>query len=208
MLLSVKSLLDGMAGITYLTDPDGQIIDVGRENWNAFARANGAPELIDGGRVIGHNVLDFVAGDDVSDSYRRCVEAISSDRLDYIRLLSRCDSPGVRRKLWFTVRPVRSGSALQAMLVQILVICEELRPPIELFDFAALRAAQAANAHLPILGMCSYCQDVRFPAGSVDGDGEWMSAEGYYRRGGNAKVRISHTMCPTCFELDGQLLPH
>ncbi|HYN39934.1 MAG TPA: hypothetical protein VES39_11855 [Rhodospirillales bacterium] len=208
MSIDTEALLNSMAGIAYLTDARGTIIDLGRHNWNAFARANGAPELIDGSSVIGHSILDFVAGDEVRDSYRRCFEAIGGERVDHIRLLSRCDSPGVKRKLWLTVRPVHRGASLQGMLVQILVVSEELRPPIDLFDFVALRAAAALDPHRPILGMCSYCQNVRFPAGSVDGDGEWMSAEGYYHRGGNAKVRISHTLCPTCFDLDQELLPH
>lgn len=190
MSIDAEALLDGMAGI------------------NAFACTNGAPNLIDGKTVLGHNILDFIAGDEVRDSYRRCFEAVGSERLDYIRLLCRCDSPAVKRKLWLTVRPIRRASTLQAVLVQILVVSEELRPPIDLFDFAALRAAAELDPQRPILGMCSYCQDVRFPAGSVNGDGEWMSADGYYHRGGNAKVRISHTMCPSCFDLDEQLLRH
>jgi hypothetical protein len=208
MSIGSEALLDGMAGIAYVTDAGGTILSLGRQNWNAFASANGAPELIDGAGVLGRNILEFIAGAEVRDSYRRCFEAVGSERVDHIRLLSRCDSPGVKRKLWLTVRPVHGLSKLQAMLVQILVVSEELRPPIDLFDFAALRAAAALDPNLPILGMCSYCQNVRFPAGSTDGEGEWMSAEGYYHRGGNAKVRISHSMCPTCFELDEQLLPH
>jgi hypothetical protein len=64
-------------------------------------------------------------------------------------------------------------------------------------DSAAIVRSLAQNPLKPLLGICSYCQHVRFPAGSTEG--EWMTMPEYTRRGGLIDVRSSHGVCPTCF---------
>jgi hypothetical protein len=208
MQFSIDSLLDAMAGIVYLTDLDGKIVNLGRQNWNAFASANNGESLIDGESVLSRSVFDCVAGDEVRGCYQRCFEAILGERLEFIRVMSRCDSPTARRQLWITMRPVQGRRRVGGLLVQVVVVSEQMRPPVDLFDFPALGVGATSHRMLPMLSMCSYCHNVRFPAGSAEGQGEWMPAEDYYRKGGDSAVRISHGLCPDCFTLTEAMLPH
>lgn len=207
MRFSIDSLLDGMAGVVYLTDADGRIINLGRHNWNAFARANNGHSLIDGETVLGRSVFDCVAGKEVRACYQRCFAAILDERLEFIRVMSRCDTPAARRRLWITMRPVQFRRRVGGLLVQALVVSEELRPPVDLFDCAALGVAAASRPVLPMLTMCSCCQNVRFPPGSAECAGEWITAEDYYRNGGDTAVHVSHGLCPDCFALTEAILP-
>ncbi len=207
MRFNTDSLLDGMAGVVYLTDTDGKIINLGRHNWNAFASANNGHALIDGETVLGQSVFGFIAGSEVRGCYERCFAAILGERLEFIRVMSRCDSPSTRRQLWITMRPVLSRRRVGGLLVQALVVSEELRPPVDLFDFAALGVAARSRPILPMLTMCSSCQNVRFPPNSAEGSGEWITAEDYYRKGGDSAVHVSHGLCPECFTLTQSMLP-
>lgn len=198
--LGVASLLDGLDGIAYVTDRTGTILSIGRSNWNAFAKANGGESLCDGNGVVGCSVFSFVTGPAVAELYRRWFDAVLHGRAPRARVLTRCDSPGVRRELMVTITPLAGAHGrTEAMLFQSQTLSEELRPKINLFDFAAERRRLSGQAALPVLAMCSYCQNVRSPAGSSDDDGSWMSAERYYQQGGPADVRISHGICPDCF---------
>lgn len=198
--LGVESLLDGLDGIAYVTDRAGTIVSVGRSNWNAFAKANGGENLCDGKGVLGESVFSFVTGEAVSELYRRWFEVVLSGRAPRARVLTRCDSPTVRRELMVTITPLmRSAGSIGAVLFQSQTLSEQIRPKISLFDFAAERRRLSGHGALPVLAMCSYCQSVRFPAGSSDDDGAWISAERYYRQGGQTDVRISHGICPQCF---------
>lgn len=198
--MDAHSIVDGIDGITYLTKPDGTILMVGRRHWNRFARNNGGAALLDGASVIGHNLFDFISGPTVRAAYERACEMILCRRATRMQLVSRCDSPSVERELLITVTPVFAGEKIDGLLWQSLTISETARPPVDLFDFAALRARLERERNVPILTMCSYCQQVRYPIGSSDADGEWISAPEYYRRGGGSRVRISHGLCEHCLE--------
>jgi len=201
MRLNVEEIVDGMEGIAYLTDTEGTIFTIGRRHWNRFAAENGASEMVDGNGVIGHNLFDFIAGDDVREKYRAFLGAIVGRRAGRARLFSRCDSPVIERQLMITVTPIYTGASIEGALWQSSTMSETMRPRLDLFDFAQLRRhAGNGGANWPILAMCSYCQHVRYPIGSSDDDGEWIAADDYYHRGGDSRVRISHGLCPTCFE--------
>jgi hypothetical protein len=58
------------------------------------------------------------------------------------------------------------------------------------------RFAVAGEAPPPHLGMCSYCRNVRFPAGG--GGGEWVTAQKYFELGGTGSVVLSHGICDQC----------
>lgn len=208
MAVNVASLLDGLAGIAYVVDRDGVIDAVGQRHWRAFATANGGCGLLDQEAVIGRSLFDFIRGERVVSIYQRCLDLVFTARIPGARIASRCDSPGVRRELSITVTPIVNGHGVEHVLFQSLTVAEQQRPPIDLFDFAAIERRPCAHA-LPILAMCSYCQAVRYPLGAdeEDDDGQWITAEDYYHRGGHAQVRLSHGVCPPCFdELDRSLL--
>lgn len=193
-------LLDSMQGICYVTDLDYAVVAVGQRHWNAFARRNNGEYLLDGRGVVGRSLLSFISGDAVRQTWCRAFDAVRSGKRRFVQILTRCDSPGVRRELVVTITPILAAGEISQILIQSLAVAEQARPRMGLYDFMAINARAAGTADLPILGMCSYCQRVRHPAGSIDGEGEWMIAEDYYRFGGSAAVRISHGICPACVE--------
>ena len=105
--------------------------------------------------------------------------------------------------------PLVGGGEVHRRLPEVTV-AEQERPPIELFDFAGIARGGLGQAW-PILAMCSYCQAVRYPLAldaPDDAPRDWISAEDYYHRGGDARVRLSHGVCPPCFEDLDRALPH
>jgi hypothetical protein len=206
MNINVEQILDGMEGITYLMDRDGIVVSIGRPNWNKFAAANDGHHLLDGRGVIGNSIFEFIAGDAVVANYRKLFSGIIAGKYRGARLLSRCDSPAVERQLCIVVTPIHSNGSVERLLVQCLTVSEAMRPPMDLFDFQAERSRLGGNQKLPILAMCSYCQGVRFPIGSTDDNGEWITANEYYHRGGDSRVRISHGICPVCLDKSEEML--
>lgn len=199
MDVQASQLLNAMKGVAYLLDGAGTITAIGRRNWNAFARANDGGSLADGVGVIGRSLFDFIAGDTVRATWERAFNGIVARNRGCGRVAIRCDSPSVRRDLLVMLTPVFVDGRVGRVLVQSLTINESPRPAVGLFDFGRMLQAAALDPRLPILAMCSFCQSVRHPAGSDEGDGEWVSAEAYYRRGGSSRVRISHGLCPVCY---------
>ena len=198
--MDVQSLIDGMDGIAYVVDAKGIIRMIGTRHWNAFAAGNGGGGLVDGAGVLGQDLFSIIAGDRVRDSYRRLFNGILAGDYASAALLSRCDSPGVRRALRISLTPLCHGGHVDGVLVQSVALSEDVRPPIDLFDFTALNADLAGDRARPLLSMCSYCQDVFYPAGSDEVHGLWIPAEEYYRRGGTSNVRISHGICDPCWD--------
>ena len=164
MNIPQQQLLDSMEGIAYLTDANSVILAVGRPRWNAFARDNGGEALTDGRGVIGYSIFDAVAGDRVRAGYEKLFLAILQHRCRSARLLSRCDSPGVRRHLVITMAPVFVRGAIRRMLFQSIAVAELVRPPMDVFDFRAMGERARRDPALPVLGMCSTCQSVRWPS--------------------------------------------
>ncbi len=206
MTVAIDHLIDSMEGIAFMTAADGTILSIGTRNWNSFAIENDGAALLDGQGVIGHSMFDFISGDDVRATYQKFFTALRSGAARRARLMSRCDSPTVRRELWIVITAVQPGSVVDGFLVQSLTVSETVRPPVDLFDFQAMLERSRRDKALPILAMCSYCQDVRYPSGSSERDGTWLPAEDYYHLGGDANVRISHGICPACEEHSAEAL--
>lgn len=200
MHLDFDHLLNGLDGVAYVVDRDAVVVALGRRNWNAFALANDGADLVDGKGVLGRSLFDFIEGDDVAFVYRRWINGLFVAEWPRGRVISRCDAPGVRRELMILISPIYGGSGVERILFQSVTVSEHVRPRLELFDFAASRTRGAVGQALPILSMCSYCQEVRYPVGSTDQTGAWISAEDYYHRGGGSEVRISHGICPPCLD--------
>lgn len=205
MAVNVASLLEGLAGIAYVVDRRGVIEAIGRRHWRAFAAANGGEALLECERVIGRSLFEFIQGEPVAAFYRRCLETLFAGQSVGAHIASRCDGPGVRRELAILVTPIVDDGVVAHVLFQSVTVAEHERPPIELFDFAAL--ARRAGGHAwPTLVLCDYCQAVRVPVDAAEGEGRWISAEDYHQRGGDARVRLVHGVCPPCLdELDRSL---
>lgn len=193
-----QRLLDALDGVSYMTDVDGTILAVGRDGWDrALARAGSAiapaPES-----VIGRSLFDFVRGEKVRETYRRHMALVAQPGRRPRVFEYRCDTPGAARVLRMAISALRrDDGGLAGYLFQSVELNSVERVPIALFSFETM---PDDDQGLPYLGMCSYCQRVRFPAGSPEFEGEWIEATEYYRRGGDHGVVISHGVCPDCFE--------
>lgn len=193
--LQARALLNALYGLSYLVDPDGYLLDYNQQAWNQFALTNGAPELADKSNVTGKSLYDFIAGEETKQSYRNFAELLIKGRRDSVAFPYRCDAPEIRRDLHMAITPIKQGHQVVALLYHSISLEEHHRPAMNIFR----QLPQTAEVkQLPLLGACSYCKNVRFPAGSKEG--EWVTAEKYYQLGGSEAVWLSHTICPYCYE--------
>lgn len=190
-------LIECLDGVAYVVDPSGRLVSYGQHRWNAFARANDAPELCEPENVIGLPLLDVVQGDDVRGVYRGLMDELLEGKRDGFAFGFRCDAPNVMREMRMAITPVRSQSELTGILFQSILLRSNQRPPLDIFRFRELAAVFDYVSDRPIVTLCSHCQKIRAPA-DHGSEIEWISAEDYYRRGGSSEVRISHGMCQEC----------
>jgi hypothetical protein len=190
----LEELLDAVDGIACAVDAEHRIVAVGRRRWDRFAIENGAPELR-ADKIIGRNLFEFFSGSDVTQAYRDLAARVVASG-DPVVVNTRCDSPGVARELRLSVAPLQLADKRPGLLFQAQIVGETARLHLDIFDFKALLNALVHQAELPVVTMCSFCQQVRRPG--PDGDEDWVTAEEYYRLGGTSQVRISHGLCADC----------
>ncbi|MGE3279646.1 MAG: hypothetical protein AB7H90_03700 [Alphaproteobacteria bacterium] len=190
----LEDFLDAVDGIAYAVDAEHRIIAVGRRRWDRFAVESGAPELC-ADSVIGRNLFEFVSGPEVKRAYCKLADrVITTGEPEVIAV--RCDSPGIARALRLSVAPLRFGGQEPGLLFQAQIVSETARPRLDVFDFKTLLSALRQESDLPIVAMCSFCQQLRRPGS--DDEEDWISVEEYYRLGGSSRVRISHGLCADC----------
>jgi len=192
-LISAQALLDALDGVAYLAALEGTILACGARRWNMFAGENHASAELTASAVVGRCLFDFFDGAEVRESQQRLHKLIVTRQRSFLAYEYRCDAPAIRREMRLSISPVEVQGLLVALLYQSTLLRAQPRPSISLFE----RPAAAEDASLPQLAMCSYCHNVRIPPDA--GDGEWVSPEQYYRRGGGENVRLSHTICPDCY---------
>lgn len=192
-LMTGSAVLDAVEGVCYITDLSGKILDIGGRNWTAFAQEAGCGETLKVDQVLGRDLFDYIAGDDVIQVYRTHLSDLVSHPDEHISFLFRCDSPAVMREMRMNMSCIREGGNAVGVLFQSLTLQERERPPISLFDVAA-RMKEYFGTALPIITMCSYCHDVRAPVTA----NQWVRAERYYALGGDDQVCISHGICMAC----------
>jgi hypothetical protein len=170
-----------LADVRYEIDADGVIRDV-NPAWDAFARANGAPELAGGG-AVGRNVWDFVAGDDVQRLYRLLFARIPGRGVT-CALPFRCDGPEVRRFMRLKLSPRGPGGVICATRL----LREERRPAVGVLAADAPRSAR-------LLAICSWCKRVRAESGC------WLELEDALASldlARSAPPSLGHTICTAC----------
>lgn len=193
-LPSFERLLESIEGVAYFVDGAGVIQAAGGTQWRRFAIDNGCPSLADPTSAVGLSICEFTRGQDVRETYRRHMQQVVGNGKG-VSFIYSCDAPEVRRELRMAITPVGDPeSGVAGALYQSLALSERDRPPVSLFDPAAYLETLKEEADRPIVRMCSFCHDVEV------GEGRWVQAEDYYREGGAAEVRVSHGMCPGCFE--------
>lgn len=195
MTITAQTILDALAGVAYMVDVDNRILGIGRRGWRLFAVESGALDLAEPEPLIGRDLFDFITGDDVRGAYEYMLGRVRLGE-PQITLPCRCDAPAVTRDMRMTITPLRRHRAVQAYLFQSITLAEHARPPVRLYEFAGHDYPDT----VPLLGMCSLCERVcPGPHDCSERTAPWMEAESYYARGGSSQVRISHTVCPTCF---------
>lgn len=183
-------------GLVFVTERDGTISEIGAPNWNAFAMANGAPEL-QADKVLGRNLFDFIQGEQVRDQFRKVLERISDNPNWSWVLPYRCDSPDRERAMCQSLRPIFSGDRCTGFIFHSVEQYSRARPPIGLYDFKAIEKSARDDPGLPEVHMCSWCQRVRCE--TISGK-DWLKAEDYYAAGGRTHVRLKHEICEHCLE--------
>jgi DNA-binding CsgD family transcriptional regulator len=185
--------LDSIDGVAYATDAAGTIVACGAGNWSRFAAANGAPELGRPETVLGRNVLDITAGEDVRGAYRRLMTALSEARVNAVKFSYRCDGPGISRAMQMSItRLLGSGSTI-GFLFQSTLIDEGARAPLPVLN-SRFRRIVAHDSDDEALRLCSFCQRISTDA-RHRGDSAGWSYDAQIPAG---EVRIVHAMCPRC----------
>lgn len=200
-----QRLLDAVEGVAYLVNAAGIVVACGRPGWERALRQCGSTVHLPVDSVLGRPLLGFIAGSAVRESYLRHMERAASMPGRPRTFECHCDTPDLSRVLRMSISALRdAGDAVAGFLFQSVVVRAEERVPVPLFAFAPpagpKNGGTAPAGEVPFLGLCSYCQRVRFPPGSDEASGEWIEAADYYRRGGDNTVVISHGVCPACFE--------
>jgi hypothetical protein len=169
-----------MNPITYRVDAEDRLCAV-NEEWDRFARDNGAPGLAGGG-ALGRPLWDFITDAATAHLYRRLLERARQGRESSFGF--RCDSPDRKRWLRMTMSPAGDGGvdfAVDAVRV-------ETRPPLAALDAGCARAGEAVK-------LCGWCK--RFPVGR-----EWLEAEDAVPRlglmGEGTAPPLTHGLCPEC----------
>jgi hypothetical protein len=196
--MMAETWLRAMDGAAYLVDTGLRVRAVGGGDWQRMAASAGLPALADGSAVIGMPLLDFVAGEDVRDAYRSYIDLLGRNPELTIAFAFRCDAPTLRRDMRMAIRAVVEEERVSGYLFQSTMLEERSRPALNLFAFGAEAPSTSA---LPLVKVCSYCQRVHAADAEL-----WLEADRYYREGGAEEVRVSHGLCPDCYET--KVKPH
>ncbi len=153
--------------------------------WDAFARTNGAPELLQQ-RVIGTELMQHISGSGTRQLYRELIALVRRESGREFRFPFRCDSPELRRYLQMTVHSPDG----QTVVFSSHLLREEPRAYQGLLD----RQTQYSGS---LVVMCSWCKRVRIS------ETHWVELEeGIEQLGlmnGGPYPRISHGICPSCY---------
>jgi hypothetical protein len=192
--LGADQLLNAFRDIAYVVDANGMIVAYSRRSWDRFARENDTAELADPSRVMGVPIQEAIDGTETRETYRQFSELLWNGKQEAVCFEYRCDAPDLRREMRMTMTPILGEGGVRGILYHSVTLAASPRPTIGLF---ARSAARDGDSGLPLLGVCSYCKDVRFPAGEKEG--RWVTPERYYQLGGSESVALSHGVCPACY---------
>lgn len=190
--LDAASAFENMGDIAYLVSAEGRIADYTARNWDRFAKSNDGAELTCRDNVVGRPLLDFVTGEETRDSYRAFHELLMSGRDERVAFFYSCDGPEVHRAMRMVMASVGPAAEPAGILYHSTVLRETMRPPVKFLD-RQLVAREEESWRL--VSICSYCKGVRW-----NGPERWIAPDAYYREGGPDNVRLSHGICPACFE--------
>ena len=168
----------------YEIGPDDTITSVD-ENWLSFARENDAPGL-SRKAVLNKPLWKFIAGSMTQYLYSLVFERVREGNR-HITIPFRCDSPDCRRFMELELFMLPKG------FIQIhgRLLKHEDRDPM------AILVANATRRSERFLSMCSWCKKIHI-------DKSWVEVEKAIEMldlfGASRQPRLTHGVCPGCFE--------
>ena len=170
------------AVLRYRIDAADRIVAVS-DNWLAFARRNGAPQLTPDA-VLGRSLWGFVADRETVDLSRMIFDRVRAGTSEAV-LPFRCNSPRIRRDLEMSLRPT-DGHELE---ICTSVVREHAGGYVALLDPGAPRSDDIVKA-------CSWCNRIELP------EQGWVEVDAAVRQlglfAGPLTPRVSHGICPDC----------
>lgn len=162
-------------------DASGKIAAV-KDEWVAFARENGAPELVREA-VVGRSIWEYMVGRETRHISRLLLEKVRLTGKS-LSIPYRCDSPDLRRYMEMEIVPAECGSVeFRSRLLKL-----ERRDPVRLLDPCAARGNE-------FLTICSWCRRARTALGWVELDEAVKTLELFSSA---SLPQLSHGMCKDC----------
>lgn len=180
---------DNRSFIWIINDAD-KIVHV-NDDWLAFARENGAPQL-SAALVLDQPLWRFILGQETVYLYKQIFDKLRTGRSP-VTFSFRCDSPDCRRFMEMKLS-LLSGTAIQfiAKLIRL-----EYRQPLDFLDPSRDRSEE-------FLKVCSWCKKIYIPD---RGWGELEEAiEALDLFGHHSMPRMTHTICDSCYNFIKQEL--
>lgn len=158
--------------------------------WLEFALQNNAPHLTRQA-VLLHPIWDFISGMETRHLYEILFRKVRDSQAP-IRAPFRCDSPENRRFMTMEIRPLPQ----RALEFQCTLIRLEPRG-------TSVRLCSSPNSSR-LIYFCSWCNKAQ------ESDGSWMELDAAIRSlrllEETYPYRISHGLCPACFESVSRLV--
>ncbi|MDQ1255884.1 MAG: hypothetical protein QG656_478 [Candidatus Hydrogenedentes bacterium] len=168
----------------YVIGADDVLISAS-ESWDAFALANGAPDMCFD-KVRGRNLFEFVSEPETVLIYRQMIAKVRAGGA-LVRFRFRCDSPETRRLFEMTM------TRQDAADVRFDVLTIETAP----HETGALLDRTAPRGN-DLLVVCGWCKKVRHENDWIEID-EAVRVIGLLERA--VMPSISHGICEACAEI-------
>jgi hypothetical protein len=173
--------LDHRSFIWIINDAD-KIVHV-NDDWMAFARENGAPQLT-ASLVLDRPIWSFIQGQETRYLYKQIFRRVRAGKSP-VKFPFRCDSPDCRRfmEMQLSLLP---GNAIQFMAHMLR---EEWRDLVDLLD-------SPRDIPLEFLKICSWCKKIYIPGrnwGEIEAAIAALDLFGHHQM-----PRMTHTICDSC----------
>ncbi len=167
--------INGDDKITYVSD-----------NWNKFAKDNGASKSCLSSFVLNKSLWDFIENTETIYLYKLLVEMIRTKKKS-ITIPIRCDAPDLRRFIEIIIKPLPENYV--EFSSQIIGI--EQRDFLQILDKTIDRSEDFVT-------ICSYCKKIEVS------ENEWLDTEKAVEFLGLFKStklpQLTHSACPVCYK--------